>query len=279
MSYKTIVVYLQNSKRAGSLLELAVPLAKKHDAHVVGLFITPDIPLHPVVEIHLPEEIIVKQQQAIEKECEQVRVIFNQATQSITDKVEWRNPTCLHSAISDVIVDHALSSDLVIISQDDDDQMGLWPDFPADVALGSGRPVLVVPRDAHGGTFGDKVIIAWNASREAARATFDALPILDQAREVHVLAVLPEKDGKGSTFERGDELAASLARHDISAVVSTEPTDDLPPGEAVLAHAHDNDFDMIVMGCYGHSRWREAVFGGASRQIMDKMKIPVLMSH
>lgn len=279
MSYKTILVYLQNSKRAASLLKLAVPLAEKHDAHVIGLFITPDIPLHPVVEIHLPEDVIVKQQQAIKRECEQVRAIFKQATQSIADKVEWRNPTCLHSAISDVIVDHALSSDLVVISQDDDDQMGLWPDFPADVALGSARPVLVVPRDIPTDTFGDKVIVAWNASREAARAIFDSLPILKNAREVHIMSVMSENDAKSNTFERGDELANALARHDVSAVVSTENAENLSPGEVVLAHAHNNNFDLIVMGCYGHSRWREAMFGGASRQIMDEMKVPVLMSH
>ncbi len=279
MSYRTILVYLQNTKRAQSLLDVAVPLAEKHDAHLIGLFITPDIPLHPMVEIHLPEEIITKQQQAIEKEGEAVRKIFDSATREIYDKAEWRNPTCLHSAISDLIIDHALSTDLVIISQDDDDQLGLWPDFPADVALGSARPVLVIPREGAFEGVGRKVIVAWNASREAARAAFDAVPIMKDANEVHVMAIVAKNDSKHNTFEHGDDLAAALARHDITTHVSTSFADELPTGDKLLSRADDNNFDLIVMGCYGHSRLREAVFGGVSRNIMRDMKVPVLMSH
>ncbi len=279
MSYKTILVYLQNSKRAKSLLDVAVPLANRHDAHLIGLFITPDIPLHPLVEIHLPEEIILKQQRAIEQEGEAVSKAFDKATDEIYDKSEWRNPTCLHSGISDMIVDHALAADLVVISQDDDDQLGPWPDFPADVALGSSRPVLVIPKDRRFEPIGNKVIVAWNASREASRAAFDAVPVMKDAKEVHVMAIVPESDSKHNISHRGDELAAALARHDIKAHVSASWDEALSVGDTLISRAEDNNFDLIVMGCYGHSRLRESMFGGVSRNILREMKVPVLMSH
>jgi len=145
------------------------------------------------------------------------------------------------------------------------------------LALGVGRPVLIVPRYGTFETVGERVLVAWNGSREATRAVHDALPLLKLASSVTVLSIDPEHD----TGDRipGADIALHLARHGVAAEGMSTVGLDISVGDLLLSRAADLGADLIVMGAYGHSRVRELVLGGATRHILQHMTVPVLMSH
>jgi nucleotide-binding universal stress UspA family protein len=132
---------------------------------------------------------------------------------------------------------------------------------------------LVVPKDWAPGPLGERVLIAWDASREAARAVSDALPILERAASV--LVVTPFGHGEVP----GADIAVHLARHGVEATVQSIEIEQMEVGEALLSVAADRARDLLVMGAYAHSRLRELVLGGATRTVLARMTLPVLMAH
>jgi nucleotide-binding universal stress UspA family protein len=145
--------------------------------------------------------------------------------------------------------------------------------------MSSGRPVLVVPFVGDFSSVGDRVLVAWNASREAARAVNDALPILEQASIVTVLAVNPRRGIGGHGDVPAADIALHLARHSVRAEAAHTVANDIADGEALLSYAADIGADLIVAGAYGHSRAREMVFGGVRRTLLGEMTVPVFLSH
>lgn len=277
MAYKTILTQLPTTARAKEMLKVAVPLAEAQGAHLIGLHVVPRMPVSfGVVEAPIPAEVIEQQTEALEAEATEIEKIFRHATQSYAANVEWRcsRPDRPNTAMD--IVDQAYTADLVIVSQDDPDPFGLRSDVPSSVVFGAGRPVIILPRD-NGQKMRDgmirRVTIAWNRSREAARAVFDAMPVLEHAESVTVVGIDPPY----ATF--GDDLGASLARHGVRVEVRAVPRNGRSIGDAIAAEAAIDDADLIVMGCYGHSAFRESIFGGATYDVLDEMKRPVLMAH
>ena len=147
------------------------------------------------------------------------------------------------------------------------------------MVLSSGRPTLVVPYIGPTRTLAQSVTVAWDAGREAARAVNDALPFLERAQAVTVMVVNP-RPGIGSHGEEpGADIALHLARHGIKVEAQHLEVRDMSVADAILSRAADQSIDLLVMGAYGHSRFREWVLGGATRQIFAQMTVPVLMSH
>jgi nucleotide-binding universal stress UspA family protein len=140
----------------------------------------------------------------------------------------------------------------------------------------SGRPVLVVPYRLRGGIKLDRVLVCWDGSRSAARAAGDALPFLKRAKAVEIVIV---GDEVKSNEIPGADIANHLARHGIKVDVKeiVEPFGD--PESVLLSYPAESSADIMVMGAYGHSRWREFVLGGVTRTILSRMTIPTLMSH
>ena len=143
----------------------------------------------------------------------------------------------------------------------------------------SGRPVLAIPFAGEFPTIGERVLVAWNASREAARALNDALPLLLGAKHVTVLAINPQRGLGGQGDVPAADIAQHLARHGMKAEAAHTVAKDIADGEALLSYAADIGADLIVAGAYGHSRARELVFGGVTRTLIVEMTAPVLMSH
>jgi len=126
----------------------------------------------------------------------------------------------------------------------------------------------------------ERVMIAWNGSREATRATFDALPFLKQAREVEIFTVGPdESPAQPSGFIAGAELAATLARHDVNVTVVSEGTKGLSASSVIENHLSDSSIDLLVMGAYTHSRFWELLFGGVTRTLLNSMTALTLLSR
>jgi nucleotide-binding universal stress UspA family protein len=121
------------------------------------------------------------------------------------------------------------------------------------------------------------VLLAWNASREATRATTDALPFLKAADKVVVAPVKPDRAAHGEA--PGTDIGLYLSRHGVRVEVAAIQGTDLDAGNALLSRAADLSIDLIVMGGYGHSRMSELILGGVTRTMLESMTVPVLMSH
>jgi nucleotide-binding universal stress UspA family protein len=134
---------------------------------------------------------------------------------------------------------------------------------------------MVIPYIGARRRIGNKLLVAWNGSREAARAVADAMPLLERADEVKVLSAKPLDIGDLS----GADIALHLARHDVNTEASSSANKDIDIGDLLLNEAAQEGADLLVMGAYGHSRFRETVLGGATRHVLKNMTVPVLMSH
>jgi nucleotide-binding universal stress UspA family protein len=178
-----------------------------------------------------------------------------------------------------VVIDHSRSADLIVAGQTDPD----WDSSPLQdvaehLALGSGRPVLVVPYIGRYAEIGRNVVIAWKPGRESARAVFDALPILKQAEQAQILEI-DEGGSRRNGASADTSIAVALARHGIKPTVRTSVAGDISIGDEILSRLTDMGADLLVMGAYGHSRMRELVFGGVTRHIARHMTVPTLFSH
>ncbi len=171
------------------------------------------------------------------------------------------------------------TTDLVVYGQASRDYRVPSGFRPEDIVTACGRPVLVVPYAGTVEMIGRRVLIAWDATREATRALHDALPLLGKAEAVAVVTVRARE----ASFERDppglDRIVRHLERHGITARAEQILQGDLPVSDVLLSRAADLDADLIVAGAYHHSQFREALLGGVSRELLEHMTAPVLMSH
>jgi len=143
----------------------------------------------------------------------------------------------------------------------------------------TGRPALMIPYSGAAVLPPKRVVIAWNASREASRAVHDALPLLRIAEDVVVLVVDPQSIGPAVSRAPGQGVAAHLLQHGVPARVKAVETDRRSVGEFILAQAEAEQADLLAMGGYGHSRFREMLMGGATRHLLERATVPILLSH
>ncbi|MCB1548493.1 MAG: universal stress protein [Hyphomicrobiaceae bacterium] len=280
MGYKTILVHFNDERRVAQLLSAGMELARRSNGHLIGLYVLPPIVIAPAVAVPYGGEVITAHRDFCRQEAERIKAAFDKATAGQSFVAEWRLNEELEADVGDVVMQHGRAADLIIASQADADwDRTVLLDVPDRLALESGRPALVVPNVGTYATIGQNVCVAWNGSRESARALFDALPLLQNAKSVRLLWVNPEDDAERSGDLPGVDIAATLARHGIKIEASTSVGTDIGVGDELLSRIADLGSDLLVMGCYGHSRLRELVFGGATRHILRHMTVPVLMSH
>lgn len=184
---------------------------------------------------------------------------------------------CLTSQVPDLLVDYARLRDLTIVPIPEADYVDRW--YAESVIFGSGRPIIILPekRTSKDPIALDRVVVAWDFSRQSARAVADALPILKKAKHVFVVTVSNEK--VIDTKQSGVELAKYLARHGVDVVLDVVDAAGRSIGEVLEAHVARRNGDLLVMGAYGHSRFREFVLGGATRSMLDRPPVPVFLSH
>ncbi|MBI5320465.1 universal stress protein [Bradyrhizobium sp.] len=176
---------------------------------------------------------------------------------------------------SGLLVEYARLRDLTIVPAESNE----FADQPTAEALifESGRPVLMIPREPRKSFALNTATVAWDFSRQAARAVGDALPLLTKAKRVHIVTVTNEK--RIDTRRSGPELAKHLARHGVDVILETVDAAGRNIHDALEAATRAHDSDLLVMGAYGHSRWREFVLGGATRGMVNRPPLPVLLSH
>jgi nucleotide-binding universal stress UspA family protein len=169
--------------------------------------------------------------------------------------------------------------DLVVLGQTADDYRLPGGFRPEDVIVGVGRPVLVVPYAGEFAAIGRRVLIAWDGSREAARALHDALPLIAKAEMAMVVGVSMREAEAERAHPSLDRIVRHLDRHGIPARLDETVGSDVPVTELLLSRAADYDADLIIAGAYHHSRFREALVGGVSRGLLDHATVPLLMAH
>ena len=278
MTYKTILVHLNDKRRAETLLEPAIRLAVQHNAHLIGLHAYASIPASPVA-IPYASKVLGEVAASERRETEEIAATFARMTANQPFVAEWRVLKVPNVDLAAAVMDHGCAADLIVAGQTDPDwDMSPLMDFPERLALESGRPVLVIPYVGRYPEIGRNVMIAWKPSRESARAVFDALPILTRAETVQILEVKDRRDD-GASLAPDTTIAASLGRHGIKPTVRSSMAADISVGDEILSRLADASADLLVMGAYGHSRMREFVFGGATRHIARHMTAPTLFSH
>ncbi len=278
MALKDLMVQVNSSKHAGKRIELAVRLAQDNDAHLVGLYVSPGFEMPPYIAAQVPPDVLLAQERRMRDVLERLKSDFEERMRKAGIEWEWRQAEGDPGATAAV---HARYTDLAVVGQNDPDEETPELDelLAERVVLESGRPALVVPYAGSFPKVGERVLVAWNASAAAVRAVNDALPILARAKKVTILAVNPEEGSQGHGEVPGADIALHLARHGIAAEASHIHADDIDVGDMILSRASDEGVDLIVMGAYGHARLREMVLGGATRDLLAHMTVPVLMSH
>jgi len=282
MSYKDLLVVLDSDAASRRRIDLAAGLAERFAAHLVGLYPlpVPEVPHHlSYYDPAVLNPFFLDLRQQAQEASEEEREAFERAASLRGLSAEWR-VVAEGGAQADAAL-HARYVDLTILGQLDPDRgdVELIRPRPEQVTLASGRPILVVPYAGQFETVGRRVLIGWNASREATRAVNDAMPLLMAADIVTVLTI-DAREGPDAHGELpGADISLHLARHGVTAEIERTVSAGIAPGEVLLSRAADLGADLLVIGAYGHSRVRELLLGGATRSILQSMTLPVLMSH
>lgn len=300
MTYKTILVHLDETPHVAARVLMAAELALQHEAHVIGVALT------GVSRFLYQNEMVDEQDLNLARHLD---VLRERAARALAGFAPQLRALGVHSFEERLLDDEpgaglallGRHADLAIVGQALPEQHGA-AGFPAEVLTESGSAVLVVPHTARplssisvstagvatqgAPAPGHDVLVAWNASKEAARAVREALPLLRRADKITVAILDADLHPVLFGDPPGADLLAWLARHGVTAQVTlaSSPRQGLlkrpsQVGESLLALAAERGCDMMVLGAFGHSRFRETLLGGVTRTVLDAMTVPVLMAH
>jgi nucleotide-binding universal stress UspA family protein len=279
MTYKNLLVHVDDTKACAARVRAAIDLAIAHEAHLTGVCIVADPPPAAFAQGYLPPDTLDMLQQESRKRADSALARFTEIAGRNQISFEGRVDRVLYTAMAQALATNARYADLAILGQAEPDD-GEGPRYlPEEVTLASGRPSLIIPYIGPAVTLGQRVTVAWDASREAARAVNDALPILKRAQAVGVVSVNPSEAPFGHGEQPGADIALHLARHGVKVEVQRIESREVDVPNIILSHIADQSSDLLVMGAYGHSRLRELVLGGVTRTILHDMTVPVLMAH
>lgn len=275
MALKNILVHVTDTAQSQHRVDAALDLAMRHDAHLTGIDIEPTINMPAYLAPEIPTDVLREIQTQHAARAAKAHVNFEAAAQ----RAGWIDRSSLvteHGDRIDMLSLHARYADLTVVGQTPP------PNTPNgemtlahDLVLESGRPVLVIPYFGAKAPIGNNIVVAWNGSREAARAVGDAMSILERADTVCVLSIQPADSGDAS----GADITHHLVRHGIRATAKQAVASNVDTGDVLLNFIADSGADLLVMGAYGHSRMREIVLGGVTRHVLQHAAVPVLLSH
>jgi nucleotide-binding universal stress UspA family protein len=289
MQFRTILVAVSGGSASRGVLDTACGLARRFNSHLEALHVRPDpsdMPLLGVrpsstgalAEVMMREavEAAAAAHKAFERAVERHGLPLCNApppdhapATAATASACWREEVGFSPA---AVTRRARLFDLVVLGRSGRVVREHSSTTIEDTLLGAGRPVLVAASSALD-KLGDAVAIAWNDTPEASRALSAAMPFLTQASATHVLCF-------GEM--RMDDLERQLAWYGVRAVGHRFPPlseQRVETGELLLSATRDCGADLLVMGAYGHAPWRETLFGGATRDVLNKSLFPVLLTH
>lgn len=271
---KTILVSLNNDQFLDNNMAMATSIARQYHSHIIGLYIIPSVIVYAAPYGYGGPMNFSHMHRFYKSKASKVEQQFRDYIAKENLEGEWRQIDSSGHFIGDTLIEHGREADLVILGNDNSLQTD--DDFGARIVRDLGRPVLLVPNTAQRNFTFRKAVVAWDGSREAARAAFDAVPLLQMAKQTDVLCFNAHKEREISGDVPGTALAAALSRYDVKAEAVHEKTRRFV-GKALMNRAEASD--LLVMGAYGHSRLRENIFGGVTKTALSRMPCPVLMSN
>jgi nucleotide-binding universal stress UspA family protein len=281
MSLKDILVHLDDPASGASALSAAIALARRHGAHITGLHAYNfDLPLMMLsggyIDPRMLDSFLEEGRRGIDSKRLAAQALFEDALRQAGISGDWR---AVEGDIGGVLTHHARYADLIVFGRPAETGNPLV-DIAETVMFGAGRPLLLVPPVLPHPTVGERVLIGWNGTREAARAVADALPLLRQAEAVHILSVAVAETGEQTAGRlQASDLALHLSRHDVRVSASTVAASGVEAQDVLLNTAADRSADLLVVGGYGRGRLRELILGGVTRSLFRRATIPVLFSH
>jgi nucleotide-binding universal stress UspA family protein len=273
MVMKDIAVFVDPTPDGDDWLRVAASIAKTHKARLTGVYVVRHSrPFPSYVRGYYAIQSLISNWFVSEQRC------AVQNCKRFTNVVEqYRIQTNFRVVCSDTdtnrrIILNSFLADMVVIGQKA--PHGL-PDRwrPEHLLSACGFPLLVVPTGWQDKIVAGRIIIAWNASKEARRAIADAIPLLAAAQSVTVFAVDPSED------QSSIDVAFHLGRHGVRAKIEHVISSGAPVAEVILSKASKHDADLVVIGAYGHARSARMIFGGVTQAILKEATIPVLMSR
>ena len=253
VSIESVLVHLDPRTNVTGVLDVALELARQHRAHVVGLW---------------PSAEAGSERSPLEQ-------TFRERAKRLQLSHEWSRVAGNEAAI---LVLESRCHDLLVIGQADPREGQFWPQAQhllESALLKSGHSLIAVPRSGAFPSVGERILVAWDGAREAARAVEDAMPILERAEQVTLVTV----DLRSGEALSADHLVVLLERHGVQISVQGARSHGAAIGEVLLGRARELSCDLLVMGGYGHSPLREHLFGGPTYFVLRHMNVPVLLSH
>ena len=279
MALKNLLVVYNNTTSAQKALDVALVMQEKFDTHITGIAVREHLRLGGLMDGWVPEtikkSIIENENEAIDA----VKAAWKKVVEEkgIREKTHWIRS---EGNVNATVMTYARYFDMIIMGQAGKPEEGLpMVSQPDLVALKSGRPVMTIPRDFERGPISGKVVLAWDGCRAAARAMADAMQFLENVSQVTILSV-----GDINPFVEGlqVDVATHLARHGIDTEyikIQSQQRSNKAIGETIVDYCERNRPDVLVMGAYEHSKFREDNFGGVTNTVFKDATIPVFLSH
>jgi len=275
--YKRIVVHVDNAEAARRRVASAVAVAQRFEAALHGCCVVPNLDLAMYGGAPVPGDIIDQQIRALEQDLESAERVFREVAEGAGIAVECTGERARAAAAMTAALRYA---DLAVVGKPDpDDDRCTAAGVAVALAFGTPVPVLALPPGRSFEESGSRIVIAWNATREAQAAARNALPFLIAARAVDIVSVVDDEGLVNGEENAAERLMRYLAAHGVTARPHNLSAEGKGEGEVVLSQCQELDADLLVLGAYGHSRFRELLLGGVTLNVMEAHEIPILICH
>jgi nucleotide-binding universal stress UspA family protein len=277
MRFKTIVAILQNEQDAERVLDCAIPLADRFESHLIGIH-AEALPVPYTSATGFPDTEFLQVSADMNRErAEKLQALFLGRIEKTGLSFEWRSLESFSGDSALTGISSVRAADLIIAAQR---ETGGDPSADVDTLVyDAGRPVLVVPHEGPLVTTFKHVLLAWNGSKEAARAAFDALPFIIEAEKTDILVIDPPDTLDDNSETAGAEIAAALSRHGATVSVSVQQSGNASIDDVIQTRIAETGADLLVLGAYSHSWLRQLLFGGVTRTVLRTVPVAAFLSR
>ncbi|PTM90151.1 universal stress protein [Mycoplana dimorpha] len=280
MTYRTITAVLSTEEDAAKVSQHALALAERHGAHLIGVHAETPIVVTIAAPMEFPDPNAIMEQQAQAHSVSRaIERTFRTMAQRAGVSHEWRLFTGSAGYSASGVIDSARGSDLVVAVQLDPAGEGPSRADIEDLLYESGRPLYLISDAVAGPEAPERVLIAWNGTRESARAVFDALPLLQEAKEIEIFTVDSRDSASQHAAFSGTEIAATLSRHGLRTTVNSATSGGDTVAHVINRRVSATGANLLVMGAFSHSWLRHRLFGGVTSAMMKDLRVPAIMSR
>lgn len=277
MRFKTIVAILQSEEDVERVLACAMPLAERFESHLIGIH-AEALPIPYTSATGFPDTEFLQVSATMNKErSDRLHAAFLKAVENSGLSFEWRSLESFSGDSAASGVTSARAADLIVAAQRES-----GGDASADIdtlVYDAGRPVLVVPHSGAIVSSFRHILLAWNGTREAARAAFDALPFMVEAEKTEILVIDPPDTPEESADSAGSEIAAALARHGVNVGVANLESHGNSVEDVIQNRLAETGADLLVLGAYSHSWLRRLLFGGVTQSVLRSGQVAAFLSR